>query len=109
MAITEECRAFLDEHFKLENYAIAKDIPLKEWATLFNLREIHIEGFERQYNPLHDNFSTPDDYTAQLHDNSCDPFNKEVLDAEYWESNPISPVLREKNGFSLQAGVMSNA
>ena len=86
MAITEECRAFLDEHFKLENYAIAEDVPLKEWATLFGLRVMHIEGF----GPI-----PKDDSTAQLHDNFRDPFNKEVIDKEYWEDHPIPPAIRE--------------
>ena len=86
MAITEECRAFLDEHFKLENYAIAEDVPLKEWATLFGLRVMHIEGFDRL---------PKDDSTAQLHDNFRDPFNKEVMDEEYWEDDPIPAAIRE--------------
>ena len=46
MAITDECRAFLDEHFKLENYVITKDISLKEWATLFGNRRDNLYGFQ---------------------------------------------------------------
>ena len=37
MAITEECREFLDSHFKLESYAGAKSIPLNSWGRLFSL------------------------------------------------------------------------
>ena len=37
MAITEECREFLDSHFKLESYAGAKSIPLNSWGGLFSV------------------------------------------------------------------------
>ena len=37
MAITEECREFLDSHFKLESYAGAKSIPLNSWGRLFSV------------------------------------------------------------------------
>jgi hypothetical protein len=39
MAITEECREFLDSHFKLENYADAKSIALNTWSALFTVSE----------------------------------------------------------------------
>ena len=35
MAITKECRDFLDSHFKLESYAGAENIPLSGWSLLF--------------------------------------------------------------------------
>ena len=37
MAITEECREFLDSYFKLESYAGAKSIPLNSWGGLFSV------------------------------------------------------------------------
>lgn len=89
MAITDECRAFLDEHFKLENYAIAKDIPLKEWATLFSSRVMHLDDF-------HVTARFESDYNKDaLHTNFSDPFFKEVTDEQYWEDDPIPPSIRE--------------
>ena len=45
MAITEECRAFLDSHFKLDNYSGAKSIPLSRWPTLFEGPQSFIADF----------------------------------------------------------------
>lgn len=45
MAITEECRAFLDSHFKLDNYAGAESIPLSTWPTLFEVPHSFIGDF----------------------------------------------------------------
>lgn len=45
MAITEECRAFLDSHFKLDNYAGAESIPLSTWPTLFDVPHSFIDDF----------------------------------------------------------------
>ena len=95
MAITDECREFLDSHFKLENYVGTADLTLKKWSVLFNERSFLFN--ERSF--FHRWFDVDGSDARQrerLKDKLRDPLSKNESD-EYWGHDYQRPVVKEFN------------
>ena len=84
MAITEECRAFLDGHFKLENYLGTADLPLKKWSVLFSVRDFYDRWFGLNGG----------DGRNRLEEALRDPLAKTQPD-EYWDQDFQRPAVKE--------------
>ena len=80
MAITEECREFLDSHFKLENYADATSIPLHSWLHNFLIRQTLLEESARW---------RKEECESALNDIFLDPLHKQTPNREWYDHHIV--------------------